>query len=298
MSIMTAHETLSYQADSNNRPAAAAPATASPLLQYHCCNSWPELGYFLVEPPRVTADTPLFVSVHGISRNAREHAETFGHLCQKIGWLLVAPRFSQATFPHYQQLGYRRRQQGPRADLALTGIIDEVQQRLGLSRQQVMLFGYSGGAQFAHRYALLHPQRVAAAALGSAGWYSFPDPLLAYPRGMRTPRQKSDLRPQLERLLTIPMALFIGSQDAVRDPALNTRRSIDRQQGRNRVERGQRWLDAMRVACRRRGLQTHYQMELLEGCGHSFQQCVSLGQLDLRVLKFFRQIVEAQITSQ
>ena len=46
------------------------------------------------------------------------------------------------------------------------------------------LFGFSGGAQFAHRYVLAHPDRVAAAGIGAAGWYTFPDSATPYPYGL------------------------------------------------------------------------------------------------------------------
>jgi pimeloyl-ACP methyl ester carboxylesterase len=41
------------------------------------------------------------------------------------------------------------------------------------------LSGHSGGAQFVQRYALAHPERVAASVLSSAGWYTFPNPARA-----------------------------------------------------------------------------------------------------------------------
>ncbi len=264
-----------------------------PTVQFRHCSTWPELGYFMSQPRQLYADTPVFVSVHGISRNAREHMETFGTWCMELGWLLIVPLFCQTSFPRYQQLGYHHKQAGPRADLALNCILDEVQAQLGVDTARILLFGFSGGAQFGHRYTLLHPQRVIATALGSAGWYSFPDPTVAFPRGAKIPHRQPAFRPRLEQLLTIPMSLLVGSEDCVRDSSLNIRDIIDRQQGASRVDRGRHWIDAMRIAARIRGLDTTYRLQLMEGCGHSFSQCVKQGKLDLRVLDFLRCAIEA-----
>ena len=124
-------------------------------------------SYYLYVPVRrLRADLPLLVSVHGISRNAREHGRALSRLAERYGVALLSPLFARDFFPDFQRLGV---DSGCRADVALDEMIDDASERLDRSLDQFALFGYSGGGQFAHRYALLRPERVAALAVASPG---------------------------------------------------------------------------------------------------------------------------------
>lgn len=258
-------------------------------LRLTSCQRWPETRYFLAAPPRPSEDAPVLVSVHGISRNAREHAETFAAHCGTLGWFVVAPLFSRQAFPKYQQLGFggRGRGCGPRPDLALNAILDEVQRTTGADASRVFLFGYSGGGQFAHRYALLHPRRVLAAVLGASGWYSFPDRRQAYPRGLKRIADALGCEPDLDAFLRLPVSVMVGDRDYERDAALNASPAVDRQQGLTRPERGRRWLAALRREAERRGIVASQEYLELPACGHSFAECMAEGRLALLALDFF-----------
>ena len=134
----------------------------------------PRQNYLLYLPRSCSAETarPL-VTVHGISRNAAEQMHGFMADAEHHGRLLIAPIFDQHHFRDYQRLG--RAGRGPRADLALQRILREVSRLTGTDCSRPDLFGYSGGAQFVHRYTFAHPQRVRRAVLGAPGWYSLPD---------------------------------------------------------------------------------------------------------------------------
>lgn len=95
---------------------------------------------------------PIFVSVHGVSLNYQEHAQKFMPYAEKYGVVLVAPYFPEPPFDDYQRLG--RTGQGSRADSALKNIITEVRELTYAQSGKLYLFGYSGGGQFTHRYAM------------------------------------------------------------------------------------------------------------------------------------------------
>ena len=57
---------------------------------------------------------------------------------------------------------------------ALDEILAKVALRTSIHRDQIYLFGFSAGAQFAHRYALLRPRRVRAVVAHAAGRYTLP----------------------------------------------------------------------------------------------------------------------------
>lgn len=256
------------------------------IVGFRTCRAVPDAQYFYARPSKPTHDAPVLVSVHGISRNAREHVQIFAQYCNSLGWIVVAPLFSADQFPKYQQLGFARKRVHPRSDLALNAILDEVTALTGANTERVYMFGYSGGGQFVHRYAMANPRRVVAAALGAPGWYTFPDPGTPFPRGLRINAKDTRFRFEEESVLRVPTAVFVGAQDLDRDDSLNTSLKIDDQQGRTRPERGRRWVAAMRAAAQSHGLGTRYEFSELDGCGHSFTECMVTGRMDARVLEF------------
>ncbi|MEH6628967.1 MAG: hypothetical protein V7739_21215 [Motiliproteus sp.] len=270
------------------------PEAFRPGFKACCGRTFPDLKYAIFLPDEINAQTPVLVSVHGVSRNVEEHLEAFSAICKQMGWLLVVPQFSRKNFPAYQTLGIRRKQPGPRSDLALNSILDEIQQDLGIETRRFRMFGFSGGAQFVHRYALAHPHRVMSAVLGASGWYTFPDHQTPYPRGYRTGAD-SDLRLFSEKMLTIPMAVLVGSEDISRDDALNQTDKIDLQQGINRVERGKNWVSAMQFQAKKRGLPTQYIAEIMSGCDHDFGRCVEQGKMHQKAVKFFLHVTLAEM---
>jgi len=274
--------------DSRNGPA----PEADPIVfrrsagRYRC-------GYFVAAPRDVPASGQFLVVVHGISRDAREQIEAFSKPALARGWTVVAPLFDAATFPGYQQLGYARCETRPRADLALIEVLaDAGWTDSGSSR--LCMFGYSGGAQFVHRFVLVHPDRVGAACLGAAGWYTFPNARKPFPRGLRMPAGGIGMPVQFEESLAVPCSVFVGALDRLRDESLNTSAKIDRDQGRNRVERACRWIDAMRAAAVQAGRHRNFHYEELPGCGHSFGECVEKADLASKAMAFFSRVIDAQ----
>ena len=263
------------------------PVTPSqPKIQYRTCTQWPQAGYFIALPDTVNETTPVFVAIHGISRNAREQVAVFSQYCTRLGWIVVAPLFTKGDFRKYQQPGISNKKRGARADLSLNAILDEVTTLTKASTDRVYMFGYSGGAQFVHRYIMAYPDRVCAAALGAAGWYTFPDLDKAYPYGLGANSELSELSLIPELFLSVPMMVLVGTQDDKRDSSLNMSERIDRQQGQTRLERGQRWIESMRNAARSYGLDTRYEFRQIKECGHSFVQCVSMGKMDWQIMAF------------
>lgn len=237
-------------------------------------------GYFLHRPAQFSPGGPVLVSVHGISRNARAHATLLGPLAAAHGALVVAPIYDAARFPDYQRLGPR----GERPHEALDRILDDVGRRADADTSRFRLFGYSGGAQFAHRYAMLHPRRVTSLGLGASGWYTFPDSGKRFPFGLRPARHMDDARVDLEGFLDLRIRVFVGELDNERDPELNRSPRVDAQQGATRVERATCWVNAVRVAALRIGRQADIKLRILSGGTHSFEQNVRMALLDRQIV--------------
>lgn len=151
---------------------------------YQAIPGSPVREYFVYVPHHADAHSPVIVLVHGIARNAVEHVFRFRGEADRSGAILIAPHFAKDAYSQYQQVVDPR--SGIRADLALFDVLDAVASQTGVSLERIHLFGFSGGAQFAHRFMMLHPERVAAVAIAAAGWYTLPAPSLQYPYGIGT----------------------------------------------------------------------------------------------------------------
>lgn len=247
--------------------------------------------YLLYVPSRGSRDASVFVTVHGISRNVQEHAERFAPYAEEHGLVLVAPFFTLERDHGYQWLGTGV--SGRRSDETLDRILDEVAVTTGADVRKVFLFGFSGGAQFVHRYTLAHPGRVKCVVVGAAGWYTFPDRLHAYPYGLRASRESQGLRFDPRRFLRVPVTVLVGEADTG-DVHLRRTALVDRQQGTTRLERAQNWVAAMNRAARSLGLPPPANCERVPGIEHSFTQFMDEGGLGDKVFAAFPRATAAR----
>jgi poly(3-hydroxybutyrate) depolymerase len=242
----------------------------------------PTQEYFVYVPGTGGSESPLFVTVHGIARNAEAQASLFAPYAEAAGAVLVAPTFAPERFPDYQRLG--RAGKGARADEALQSIVEEAAWLTGAASAQIYLFGHSGGAQFAHRYAMAHPERVARVAVASAGWYTFPTPKRRFPYGLRPNSDLPGVLLDPERFLRVPIAVLVGEEDGTDDNLRHTAR-LDEEQGATRVERAHRWVVAMQEAAATYRLPPKVTIEKVAGNDHSFEQFMKRGRLGDRVFE-------------
>lgn len=241
------------------------------------------LGYWLAMPARIDHSRPLLVAVHGISRDARAQAELFAPRANALGQVVVAPEFGEKHWKRYQKAVI-----GQRSDVALLGLLDELRATGIWHGRRIELAGYSGGAQFAHRFAMLYPHLLARLSVVSAGWYTFPDEA-PFPYGLGEAEGAASgwgamAAAHLDRFLGLPIQICVGAKDNRRDR--NTRRGpeIDAQQGRDRVARATAWSAALIAAARKRGIRPDITLRILPDCGHDFGDCVTRGGLDRIVL--------------
>jgi pimeloyl-ACP methyl ester carboxylesterase len=251
-----------------------------------------ELAYHAVVPKRAVEAgvASLVVAVHGISLNALEQVTSFAPFAAERGHVLIAPCFDTPEDADYQRLG--RRGRGRRADLALDDAIRRLSESSGIRFVRRFYFGYSGGGQFVHRYLMTHPDRVDGAVVSAAGWYTFPDPRLAYPMGLRVGGALAGARMEPAEFLRVPVLAVVGSLDVERDDSIRTTSKVDERQGDDRRERARRWVAAMRAAARTRNLPARHELVELDGAGHSFLDCVEAG-LTKTTFDFFDSIEQA-----
>ena len=234
----------------------------------------------LVRLPNEAA-TGWLVSVHGISRRARQHAELMAPVAEELGLALAAPRFSEARFPRYQRLAAEG--PGGAPDLTLLRWLDQLAADTGISADRIVLVGFSGGAQFAHRFALRHPTRVRGYVSVAAGWYTWPTGTRRFPHGAAG-NPPADLR----SWLSIPCRVLVGERDDVVDAATRQAPRLTLRQGATRLQRACAWTMAMNDAAAQFGLPPPCTLAVLPACGHSFRQCMTRGGLPAQVAQAVR----------
>ena len=216
------------------------------------------------------------VAVHGISRAADEQIEAFGHRAAAQGRTVVAPLFDAERWSGYQRVLAPRR-----ADRALLALLAELEAERAIEPGPVDLAGYSGGAQFAHRFAMLYPHRLSRLSVCAAGWWTTPDAAAPFPYGLGGAKGEL-LAASVERFLALDIAVSVGALDDQPDAATRSTPDLDAAQGRDRVARARAWTEALRDEALRRGLPPpRLSFTLLPSCGHDFRACAQAGLVDL-----------------
>ena len=235
------------------------------------------LGFFAYAPPQLSPQADIFVSVHGVNRNAVSHLIRFRSVADEAGALLVAPIFSRKHFRRFQVLAPSDCDRRP--DEMLLELVDRLAALYQVTDRRIKLFGYSGGGQFAHRFSMRHPDRVARLVMAAPGWFTFPDAAVAYPHGVGAGKNASAI--DIEKFLSIPTDVIVGDRDVERDKVLNVSRKIDAMQGKNRFERARNWVAAINAEAMRRDLAPNATFHIMPGGVHSLEQnmkCCGLGE--------------------
>lgn len=214
-----------------------------------------------VVPPQ-DSGLPTVVSLHGVARDPLAHLSALAPGALQSGFGLVVPYFEERAWPVFQRIERRRR-----PDLALISLFD------GLGVGAVRLFGFSGGAQLAHRFAMAYPNRIAALHLGAAGWYTLPDAGTAYPVGLAGAGPCAAMRANLDHFRAIPVTVWCGSKDTERDARLRISATLDALQGPHRLARAASYVAALKAF----GMRAEFHE--IPGVAHDAADCINRGEI-------------------
>lgn len=208
----------------------------------------------IIQPARPLPVRPLVV-LHGISRNASELVEIFLPEAERTGRRIIVPHFSEEEWPVFQ-----RPTTSARPDQALLALLLQLALDDRSFDGPVDLFGHSGGAQLAHRFAMFYPQKVRKLHLAAAGWYCLPDNSMPCPYGIGADSTSGSLTwarrygQALPAYLRLPVRVYVGTLDTERNESLRQDPLLDRVQGQTRVARAETYVDRFRAAALARGI--------------------------------------------
>ncbi len=217
----------------------------------------------------------VLVAIHGISRNAAEIAARFAAHPDFANVTIIAPLFAAKVFGKYQQM-LARRSGETASDVALIALLEALADEHGIKTDRVRMFGFSGGAQMAHRFAMFHPARVTHLCVASAGWYCLPRTDLAYPHGIGGPDGEALVGPQF---LDIPTTVIVGKRDTRVDESVRQDPVILEHQGHNRLRRARSFVKSMAAYAQHQSRPAKTRLVTLPDAGHDFTSCVNDGGL-------------------
>ncbi|MGF6177758.1 alpha/beta hydrolase [Ensifer sp. 4252] len=157
---------------------------------------------------------PLAVLVHGSLRDADILRDEFIDFSENHQCVLLAPLFPAAIndsedLHNYKHIIYN----GIRYDLILLDMIEELAARYRVAKDKVLMHGFSGGAQFAHRFFYLHPDRLRAVSVGAPGTVTLPDDRTTWWVGVKGMEELFDRPFDVEGMRRVAVQLVIGDQD-------------------------------------------------------------------------------------
>jgi len=225
------------------------------------------------------------VLVHGARRNARTLFRSFVRLAARSNRVLISPVFSTTNFPKFQILSGHDRPLAAAHALreAVTGSTPP-----NVSSHEFDLIGVSGGAQFAHRYALLFPEHVHRLVVVAPGWYTRIDPSEPFPFGTAASAATAGREIEADAFLRIPIRVLVGRNDVARGRSLRQSRQIDDVQGYTRLERAESWVRHLESEASERAIRPRSSLEVFADTGHSFDTAAARRRLTTHVAAFCR----------
>jgi poly(3-hydroxybutyrate) depolymerase len=177
----------------------------------------PRFSYCLYVPPvpaRSRTALDLVVAVHGSARFFTHYRDAFSAFCRWNDCIVLCPLFPAGVKGDRNPHGYKYLREGEiRYDAVLLSMIDEVREHYQLAEECFALFGYSGGAHFAHRFFMLHARRLWALSIGAPGGVTLLDPSRDWWVGMRNFRDLFGAEPDVAAMRRVPVQMIIGSAD-------------------------------------------------------------------------------------
>lgn len=191
-------------------------------------------------------DAPLLVAVHGSERDHLATRDAFAELAASHGLNVLAPLFPKGVAEPGYDDGYKFLVEDDidYIDL-LDAMVSQFYAMTGARPARFFLFGFSGGAQFAQRYAVFKARQLRGLILAAPGAVTLLDSSLEWWPGLAHAERAIGRQPDLEALKQIPVSVTVGRQDLSaglvrRDPATRNGSLHADAAGDTRLERAQR----------------------------------------------------------
>ena len=152
--------------------------------------------------------------MHGTGRSFVQYRDAFAPFARWNDCLVLAPLFPVGVRGDGNRHGFKYMEEGGiRYDAVLLAMVAEVEERYGLAFPRFALFGYSGGAHFAHRFLYLHPDRLWAVSIGAPGSVTLPDASRDWWVGIRDLQARFGVPFDPDAVARVPVQVVVGEAD-------------------------------------------------------------------------------------
>ncbi|SMH53749.1 hydrolase [Mesorhizobium australicum] len=156
----------------------------------------------------------LAVIVHGTGRTATQYRDRFAAFAEAHRCIILAPLFPVGLVVPGDLTNYKRIEfHGMRFDLILLSMVEEVRAKYRVRPGGFLMYGYSGGGQFAQRFFMLHPQHLRAVSIGAPGIVTLLNPDYDWWVGVRDLEARFGIRPDIAAMRAVDVQTVIGSED-------------------------------------------------------------------------------------
>jgi hypothetical protein len=239
--------------------------------------SWskPDVELFYVLPKEINKDTKVLFIIHGNSRGAERYLKLWISSSKNKNVILVAPHFSKKYFPRYSKLNMASAsgKVNTNQDDWLTGSIASFysffKNKFQLDSNTYLMYGFSGGSQFIHRYLMYGKDKaIEKAAIGSAGWYTFIS-FQPFPYGIKN----MPLEPgRIEWLMSREVLFLLGDEDNDPEHSGLNRSNGAMNQGLHRYERGYNYFKSLVRIGERFEVPFRWRYKVVSGVDHDTKQ--------------------------
>ena len=232
-------------------------------------------------PRDANVNTPILMVYHGSGRDGANSRNLLIDEADAFGFIVVVPEFSTRHFPGGDafNLGniFEDGDNPSSATLVaedewtfslIDPLFDYFKNRVNSTVIQYDIFGFSAGAQFAHRHFIFKPNdkynRVIAA---SSGWYTVLDNTIDFPYGTRlSPEETTNYTSLLEK----PLTIMIGSDDNDLNSAGLRHNDFAVAQGLHRVDRANYFYAESQKIATDLGVSSNWRIQILPNVAHDF----------------------------
>lgn len=157
---------------------------------------------------------PLAVIVHGTERGMLAYRDAFADFAEDNGVIVLCPLFpANICFPGDLSSYKMLRAGNLHYDAVMLDMIEEIRERYRIAGDRVMMYGFSGGGHFTHRFLYLHPERLMAASIGAPGVVTLLDFDHDFWVGVRDFEAVFGKKIDLDAARKVPVQMVIGGDD-------------------------------------------------------------------------------------
>ncbi len=158
-----------------------------PWIQGWCAETWfaipspkshGEVRFDYRCPARTNVATGVLLLVPGYNGSGKQMLNAaWSRFADECGLILLAPTFKTTAEEIRNRQGYYYPEAWSGA--VVEQALSDLAKKERVNADKILIFGFSAGAHFAHRFALWNPKRVKAFVASSAGWWDPPSRQLA-----------------------------------------------------------------------------------------------------------------------